>query len=252
MFKKKYLQLAFTCRNFDMLKKNKLIDLFMKNLATAQFPENYFFRFARYSDNEAIQALFSQVYDEFGFDVDYHSRDKELMDVTLSFSHPRSFFGILVHIPTNELVGTIAIKHLSYKTAEVARFYMAKNHRGRALSTCMIDAILSVSKKLGYDSLYLETHTSFKESMQTYLGSGFRFTKPLSTIDPLYTDSTMQLRLQGNKSSQKRHASPKRRISNNTENSNNERCGSNNNRKMVHHNQRRQLHSKRSKPLTKV
>lgn len=184
----------------------------MQRLAGVEFNKHFEFRPARLEDTEEIKALFQAAHEEYGFEADFNGRDDDLNNVVQAYAHPRAFFGVLIDNRTDQLVGFAAVKHLSYKTAELARLYLWPHYRGMRLGKKMLDAVMSLAKKFGYDQLYVETHSYLKEAGKLYRKNGFKTTEALREVDPRYTDTIMIRSLQnvGRQPQQKQYASRRR------------------------------------------
>ncbi|HKS58754.1 MAG TPA: GNAT family N-acetyltransferase [Steroidobacteraceae bacterium] len=128
------------------------------------------------------------------------------LDVDLSF---QNFAEELQHFPTEygapagafilaedggHYVACIAVRRFSDEVGEIKRLYVAPAARGRGLGRVLVERIVVEARKLGYDSLLLDTLPSMKEAQGLYLSMGFRAT-PAYRFNPIAGSAFLRLDL---------------------------------------------------------
>lgn len=69
------------------------------------------------------------------------------------------------------------------KCAEIQKLYLIDDAKGCGMGKFMMDCAEELARSLGYENLYLETHTILKEAIELYEYMGFRLIeKPQSVV----------------------------------------------------------------------
>lgn len=75
-------------------------------------------------------------------------------------------------------------------TVELQKLYLADEAKGRGLGTRLVGLMESCARGLGYERLYLETHSNLKVAIHLYEKLGYRRIEPVSpshaTMDHFY------------------------------------------------------------------
>lgn len=83
----------------------------------------------------------------------------------------------------NQIIGCCGIyptKGLSRNCAELVKFYLAKEARGRGIGKKLYDKCLESALKFGYTQIYLESMPQFSIAIKMYEKEGFvRLRKPI-------------------------------------------------------------------------
>jgi putative acetyltransferase len=61
--------------------------------------------------------------------------------------------------------------------AELVKFYVSKNCRGKGIGKALFLACIEKANQLGYTHLYIESFPEFKEAIAIYEQNGFKFIK---------------------------------------------------------------------------
>lgn len=61
--------------------------------------------------------------------------------------------------------------------AELVKFYLAKEARGKGIGKALFEQSIKESKKLGYTHLYIESQPSFDKAVRLYERYGFNYLK---------------------------------------------------------------------------
>lgn len=95
------------------------------------------------------------------------------------------------------LLGCGALKELTSTHGEIKSMHTSQNHRGRGIASKLLQHIISVAKKRGYENLSLETGTmaGFAPARAIYKKHGFGECPPFANyfIDPNSVCMTLAL-----------------------------------------------------------
>lgn len=76
--------------------------------------------------------------------------------------------------------GIFPTEGLPEKCAELVKFYIAKDFRGKGLGKNLMEESIDFAKKSGYDSIYIESLPEFSTAVSIYEKQGFTYLeKPL-------------------------------------------------------------------------
>lgn len=158
-------------------------------------PDRYWFRSVKPVDQEAVQRLFVEIHQEFGFEAQFENRDHDLSNNMVFYAHPGNFFGVLLEKSTQKIIGTAAIKRIDAHTGELARIYLDKDYRQQGLGRWLTEILIELAREFSYKTVVLETHTSLDKACGLYESLGFQKIPPYKDLDTDYTDIAYQLTL---------------------------------------------------------
>ncbi|SNV31371.1 putative acetyltransferase [Chryseobacterium taklimakanense] len=82
-----------------------------------------------------------------------------------------------------EIVGSCGIyptENLPEDTAEMVKFYLTKNSRGKGTGRALMETALETARKMGYRKIYIESLPEFTKALSMYEKQGFKLLeKPL-------------------------------------------------------------------------
>ena len=82
-----------------------------------------------------------------------------------------------------EIVGSCGIyptENLPDDTAELVKFYLAKDSRGKGVGRALMEIAVESAKQMGYKSIYIESLPEFSKAVSIYEKQGFQhLEKPL-------------------------------------------------------------------------
>ncbi|WP_243345604.1 GNAT family N-acetyltransferase [Parabacteroides sp. FAFU027] len=127
-------------------------------------------------DNAPLAALIRQIFREFGIDrpgTVYTDRDTDrLYEV---FQHPKSAYWIAEE--EGQIIGGCGIyptEGLPEGCAELAKFYLLPQSRGRGIGRLLMEKSLSSARELGYKQIYLESFPELSGAVSMYRKAGFK------------------------------------------------------------------------------
>ena len=82
-----------------------------------------------------------------------------------------------------EIVGSCGIyptENLPEDTAEMVKFYLTKNSRGKGTGRALMETALEAARQMGYRKIYIESLPEFTKALSMYEKQGFKLLeKPL-------------------------------------------------------------------------
>ena len=93
----------------------------------------------------------------------------------------------------DKLIGTVALKKLDENTVELKAMYLDRSYRGKGLGRRLMNKIVDEAKRLGYESIVLDSMSQYKDALRLYERTGFKNTERYN--DNLYADVFMKLDL---------------------------------------------------------
>ncbi|AKD03436.1 GNAT family N-acetyltransferase [Pontibacter korlensis] len=128
------------------------------------------------SDNEPLATLIRQVFREFKIDKPGTVYTDPTTDALYQlFQHPGSTY--FVAEENGVIVGGCGVyptEGLPEGCAELVKFYLAANARGKGIGNKLLQQSIEAAKTLGYKQLYLESFPELARAVSMYEKAGFR------------------------------------------------------------------------------
>ena len=105
-------------------------------------------------DLEIARQLFVEYADSLGFDLCFQNFKKELSCLPGEYAPPSGC--ILLAKDTEVVQGCIAVRDMGNSICEMKRFYVRPVYRGSGIGKCLVKAVVSWSKRCGYDRMRLD------------------------------------------------------------------------------------------------
>ncbi len=122
-------------------------------------------------DQPQVKKFVLGVLAEFGFPRK-PEWDYDLEDPQKYYSGTGGVFYIIKN--KESIIGTIAIKNKGEGVAELKRFYIDKNYRGKGYGSQLVDKALEFCRKNKFKKIILDTWNYFDIAMKLYEKRGFR------------------------------------------------------------------------------
>ena len=119
-------------------------------------------------DQTVFKNLVLESLKDFGFNYD-PKYDSDLDEPSI---YERNGGGLFLLKFDNEVAGSIAVINRG-KIAELKRWYVAKNHRGKGFGTMLMDKALEFCKDKGFSKIEFETNKKFTKAHELYRERGF-------------------------------------------------------------------------------
>jgi putative acetyltransferase len=123
-------------------------------------------------DRSAIKAVVFSVLTEYGLNPDPDGTDSDLKDIETTYINSGGLFCVLEN--EGEILGTVALYAISPSTCELRKMYLDKRARGQGQGKKLLDYALSEAKRLGFNTVELETASVLKEAIEMYKRYGFK------------------------------------------------------------------------------
>jgi GNAT superfamily N-acetyltransferase len=118
------------------------------------------------ADEAGFAQLVETVLNEYGFNVD------PILDGDLE--HPEiTYQGVWVAIDNDRLVGSVAMRLLDDRRAELKRMYLQPEHRGRGLGRTLLNHAIDWARDRGCQAIVLGTSTAMTAAQRLYESAGF-------------------------------------------------------------------------------
>lgn len=129
-----------------------------------------------YSDRyqQQVKNLVISIHEEFGFPYDF-KLDYDLEDPGKFYTNVGGAFFIL--LDDNRLLGTVAIKKISKKNAELKRMYLLKEYRGQGLGSKLLDEAIEFCRGKAFKKVNLDTNIKQIGAQKLYQKKGFQISK---------------------------------------------------------------------------
>ena len=134
---------------------------------------NYLIRPANNTDISSIKNVVFTSLIEHGLIPEVFGKDKYLNDVEKNYFNALGYFGVLIEIDTQAVVGTFGLINIDKTTCELQKMYLTTRLRGKGLGKLMMDAAIEKAKQLKYKKIVLETVSQLQTAIALYKKFGF-------------------------------------------------------------------------------
>lgn len=121
----------------------------------------------KYKD-EVIELWIKICIDEFGFE-EWREGIKNMENHTFGENNGK----FLLAKENNEIVGTVSLKDIGRPNGMLKGFYVRSDYRAKKIGLKLMNEIIDIAKKLGYDNLVLDTYEAFESAIRFYEKYGF-------------------------------------------------------------------------------
>jgi putative acetyltransferase len=135
----------------------------------------------RAATNQDIPSIKNVVFSslsEFGLYPDPSGKDKDLNDIESSYLSNNGFFGVVVHMETNLIVGCFGLFPAHDGVCELRKMYVLKETRGKGLGKFILDTAIYTAREKHYKKIILETISPLTTAIFLYKRYGFKEIKP--------------------------------------------------------------------------
>lgn len=104
----------------------------------------------------------------------------------------REFDSFWCLVSTDRVIGTVAIKKIDERTAELKALYLLSEFRGKGFGFLLLDKAVKFAKEESYQRIVLDSMSQYAEAIRLYERYGFRITERYN--DNPYADVFMEYR----------------------------------------------------------
>jgi putative acetyltransferase len=155
--------------------------------------KEFLLRPATNADITSIKKVVFGVLQEYALNPDESGKDNDLNDIEQNYFSENGYFGVVIDINSNHIVGTFGLYPVSTHICELRKMYLLKYARGKGLGKFMLEAAIQAAKEKRYSKIVLETISPLKEAILLYKQNGFVETKPKEINDRV--DRSFELNL---------------------------------------------------------
>ena len=146
------------------------------------------------SDIAATRELFVEYAASLGFDLAFQEFDAELASLPGDYRTPCG--AILLARAGAAVAGCVALRPLAADTCEMKRLYVRGAHRGLGLGRTLATAVIEHARRIGYETMRLDTVPAMHQAAALYESLGFRDIEPYR-FNPIPGTRYMELNLRG-------------------------------------------------------
>ena len=130
-------------------------------------------RAATNADCEQVCDLVFGVLTEYGLKPDPDGIDTDIRDIEQSYFSRGGRFSVLEDAD-GRIIATCALYRMAEATCELRKMYIRPEHRGRGYGKRLLEESLSRARRMGFETMTLETATVLKEAVGLYKSYGFK------------------------------------------------------------------------------
>ncbi|MCJ1455318.1 hypothetical protein MMC28_005672 [Mycoblastus sanguinarius] len=124
-------------------------------------------------DLESAAYLFAAYAKSLGFDLAFQDFDTELKSLPGKYAPPKGDV-LLARAINGVAVGCVAIRPMAAEgCCEIKRLYILPEGRGMGLGKKLVNAIVEIASRQGYQDIKLDTLPSMIEALTLYKSAGF-------------------------------------------------------------------------------
>jgi putative acetyltransferase len=140
--------------------------------------KEFLIRPANNNDITSIKTVVFSSLNEFALDPEENGKDSDLNNIEKNYFSNNGFFGVVVNIKTNNIVGTFGLFPVNEKICELRKMYLLKKVRGKGLGKFILNTAIHIAKEKHYKKIILETISQLTVAISLYKQFGFKEIKP--------------------------------------------------------------------------
>ena len=125
-------------------------------------------------DLVAVQALFQEYWDSFGFTPCFQNFGEELAGLPGAYAPPPG--RLAIGYVDGQPAGCVALRRVDDDRAEPKRLYIRQAFRGRGLGRALLEWVMEEARRAGYKELVGDTMPVMKDALALYDRMGFERT----------------------------------------------------------------------------
>ncbi len=109
-------------------------------------------------------------------DLSFQNLEEELNDLKAKYTYPNG--RIIVALVDEKVVGCVAFYKHNLKRCEMKRLYVKKEYRNLKIGQKLVEEIIALAKKDGYQEMVLDTIKPLTNAINLYKKMGFKEIEP--------------------------------------------------------------------------
>lgn len=124
----------------------------------------------------SVKELFLEYARSLDFNLCFQNFEKELSELPGDYSSPGG--ALLLLSIGGKNAGCVALRKIDDRNCEMKRLYVRTVFRGKGLGKILALAIIEEAKRIGYETMRLDTVPSMKEAIELYRKLSFKQVEP--------------------------------------------------------------------------
>jgi len=121
---------------------------------------------------EEVRKLFAEYAASLAISLDFQDFDAELAGLPGDYCPPTG--RLLIAVWNGHVAGCVAMRKLTDRVCEMKRLYVRPHYQGLKVGRALAESVIEAAKKMGYESMRLDTLPSMNRARSLYASLGFR------------------------------------------------------------------------------
>lgn len=141
---------------------------------------------------EEVRKLFAEYVTSLGISLDFQNFEIELAGLPGEYCPPNG--RLLIAVSDGHIAGCVAMRKLKDRVCEMKRLYVRPQFQGLKIGRSLAASVIEAAKKMGYESMRLDTLPSMNSARSLYASLGFCEIPPYG-YNPIEGTAFMELTL---------------------------------------------------------
>lgn len=141
---------------------------------------------------ETVRLLFLEYAKSLNFDLCFQGFDDELASLPGDYAPPDGL--LLLAFYDDKVAGCVGLRKVADRVCEMKRLWVRTEFRGKKIGRKLADEIIAEARKIGYQTMKLDTIDTMKKAIAMYKSMGFSETSAYR-YNPVEGAKYMELKL---------------------------------------------------------